>query len=168
MQQHYKQHHNKKKYDRMHLAAIRDLARTMSGLQVNMTKGSILKSSAYSFSLPILMSNGFQQLYNTMDILIVGNYLGDSSIAAIGASSSIYELLIGFCFGVGSGLSIVVSRYYGYGDKELVKKSVAGAVVIAGCLTAVMMLFSLVGLYPLMPLKYCSRSCQNPILTFRS
>ena len=111
----------------------------MSGLQVNMTKGSILKSLLI-FSLPIPMSNLFQQLYNTMDILIVGNYLGDSFLAAIGASSSIYELLIGFCFGVGSGLSIVVSRYYGYGDKELVKKSVAGAVVIAGCLTAVMML----------------------------
>lgn len=75
----------------------------MSGLQVNMTKGSILKSLLI-FSLPILMSNLFQQLYNTMDILIVGNYLGDSSLAAIGASSSIYELLIGFCFGVGSGL----------------------------------------------------------------
>lgn len=123
----------------------------MSGLQVNMTKGSILKSLLI-FSLPILMSNLFQQLYNTIDILIVGNYLGDSSLAAIGASSSIYELLIGFCFGVGSGLSIVVSRYYGYGDNELIKKAVAGAIVIAGCLTAVMMLFSLVGLYPLMRL----------------
>ena len=61
-----------------------------------------------------------------MDILIVGNYLGDSSLAAIGASSSIYELLIGFCFGVGSGLSIVVSLYYGYGDNELIKKQWQG------------------------------------------
>lgn len=58
----------------------------MSGLQVNMTKGSILKSLLV-FSLPILMSNLFQQLYNTMDILIVGNYLGDSSLATIGVSS---------------------------------------------------------------------------------
>ena len=58
----------------------------MSGLQVNMTKGSILKSLLI-FSLPILMSNLFQQLYNTMDILIVGNYLGDSSLATIGVSS---------------------------------------------------------------------------------
>ena len=58
----------------------------MSGLQVNMTKGSILKSLVI-FSLPILMSNLFQQLYNTMDILIVGNYLGDSSLATIGVSS---------------------------------------------------------------------------------
>ena len=58
----------------------------MSGLQVNMTKGSILKSLLI-FSLPILMSNLFQQLYNTMDILIVGNYLGDSSLATIGISS---------------------------------------------------------------------------------
>ena len=111
------------------------------------TEGVIWKQLLIFF-FPILVGSFFQQLYNTMDILIVGNYLGDSFLAAIGASSSIYELLIGFCFGVGSGLSIVVSRYYGYGDKELVKKSVAGAVVIAGCLTAVMMLFSLVGVDP--------------------
>ena len=58
----------------------------MSGLHVNVTKGSILKSLLI-FSLPILMSNLFQQLYNTMDILIVGNYLGDSSLATIGVSS---------------------------------------------------------------------------------
>ena len=118
---------------------------------VNMTEGVIWKQLLW-FALPLLVGNLFQQLYNTIDILIVGNYLGDSSLAAIGASSSIYELLIGFCFGVGSGLSIVVSRYYGYGDNELIKKAVAGAIVIAGCLTAVMMLFSLVGLYPLMRL----------------
>ena len=60
---------------------------------------------------------------NTIDIMIVGNFLGDSSLAAIGASSSIYELLLGFCFGVGNGLSIVVSRYFGQGDKTLLKKS---------------------------------------------
>ena len=76
----------------------------MSNLQVNMTKDPIVKSLVI-FALPILFSNIFQQLYNTIDIMIVGNFLGDSSLAAIGASSSIYELLLGFCFGVGNGLS---------------------------------------------------------------
>lgn len=93
----------------------------MPNLQVNMTKDPILKSLVI-FALPILFSNIFQQLYNTIDIMIVGNFLGDSSLAAIGASSSIYELLLGFCFGVGNGLSIVVSRYFGQGDKTLLKK----------------------------------------------
>ena len=98
----------------------------MPNLQVNMTKDPIVKSLVI-FALPILFSNIFQQLYNTIDIMIVGNFLGDSSLAAIGASSSIYELLLGFCFGVGNGLSIVVSRYFGQGDKTLLKKSVAGS-----------------------------------------
>lgn len=121
----------------------------MPNLQVNMTKDPILKSLVI-FALPILFSNIFQQLYNTIDIMIVGNFLGDSSLAAIGASSSIYELLLGFCFGVGNGLSIVVSRYFGQGDKTLLKKSVAGAITIGLILTVILMTFSSVGLYPLM------------------
>ena len=121
----------------------------MSNLQVNMTKDPIVKSLVI-FALPILFSNIFQQLYNTIDIMIVGNFLGDSSLAAIGASSSIYELLLGFCFGVGNGLSIVVSRYFGQGDKTLLKKSVAGAITIALILTAILMTASSLGLYPLM------------------
>lgn len=114
-----------------------------------MTKDPIVKSLVI-FALPILFSNIFQQLYNTIDIMIVGNFLGDSSLAAIGASSSIYELLLGFCFGVGNGLSIVVSRYFGQGDKTLLKKSVAGSIIIALILTAILMTASSLGLYPLM------------------
>ena len=121
----------------------------MSNLQVNMTKDPIVKSLVI-FALPILFSNIFQQLYNTIDIMIVGNFLGDSSLAAIGASSSIYELLLGFCFGVGNGLSIVVSRYFGQGDKTLLKKSVAGSIIIALILTAILMTASSLGLYPMM------------------
>ena len=135
----------------------------MSNLQVNMTKDPIVKSLVI-FALPILFSNIFQQLYNTIDIMIVGNFLGDSSLAALGASSSIYELLLGFCFGVGNGLSIVVSRYFGQGDKTLLKKSVAGAITIALILTAILMTASSLGLYPLMrALKTPENLLQNHI-----
>lgn len=123
----------------------------MPNLQVNMTKDPILKSLLI-FSLPILFSNVFQQLYNTIDIMIVGNYLGDTSLAAIGACSSIYELLLGFCFGVGNGLSIVASRYYGRGDQNLLKKSVAGSIVVGLSLTVLLMVLCSFGLYPLMRL----------------
>lgn len=114
-----------------------------------MTKDPIVKSLDV-FAASLFCSNIFQQLYNTIDIMIVGNFLGDSSLAAIGASSSIYELLLGFCFGVGNGLSIVVSRYFGQGDKTLLKKSVAGSIIIALILTAILMTASSLGLYPLM------------------
>ena len=61
--------------------------------QHNLTQGSIGKGILV-FLLPLLASTLIQQLYNTVDIMIVGNFLGDTSLAAIGACSSIYELLV--------------------------------------------------------------------------
>ena len=55
----------------------------------------------------------FQQLYNTVDTMIVGNVLGDTALAAIGSCGAIYELLVGFGLGIGNGLAIVAARAYG-------------------------------------------------------
>ena len=84
--------------------------------------------------------------------MIVGNFLGDTSLAAIGAVTAIYDLLIGFALGVGNGLSIVVARSYGADDEQLLKRSVAGSIVIGMLLTIVIMIFSKIGLYPLLQL----------------
>ncbi len=121
----------------------------MINLNVDLIKGNILKSLII-FAIPIFISNVFQQLYNTMDTMIVGNYLGDISLAAIGACAAIYELLIGFALGIGNGLSIVVARCYGLRDKELLKRSVAGSIVIGIFVTIVIMILSKVFLYPLL------------------
>ena len=85
---------------------------TRRSSQVDLLHGSILKSLLL-FALPIMASRVFQQIYNTMDTLIVGYTLGDSSIAAMGACSSIYEMMTGFTFGVGNGLAIVTARCFG-------------------------------------------------------
>ena len=87
-------------------------------MRVNLVKDNILKALIV-FAMPILISNIFQQLYNTMDTMIIGNILGDKSLAAIGACAAVYELLIGFALGIGNGLSIVIARAYGAGDKKL-------------------------------------------------
>jgi putative MATE family efflux protein len=116
-----------------------------------MLKGNILKTLII-FAIPILISSLFQQLYNTIDIMIVGHYLGETSLAAIGSSGAIYELLVGFALGVGNGLSIVTSRAYGSDNKKLVKKSVAASLVIGVGLTIVMMIIGQVFLYPLLEL----------------
>lgn len=68
---------------------------TRRSSQVDLLHGPILKSLLL-FALPIMASRVFQQIYNTMDTLIVGYTLGDSSIAAMGACSSIYEMMTGF------------------------------------------------------------------------
>ena len=80
----------------------------MLNTNVDLLKGKILKSLII-FAIPLFISNLFQQLYNTVDIMIVGNFLGDTSLAAIGASSAVYELLIGFALGIGNGLSMVAA-----------------------------------------------------------
>ncbi|WP_297522022.1 MATE family efflux transporter [uncultured Clostridium sp.] len=123
----------------------------MFSRNVDMLKGNILKTLII-FAIPILISSLFQQLYNTIDIMIVGHYLGETSLAAIGSSGAIYELLVGFALGVGNGLSIVTSRAYGSDNKKLVKKSVAASLVIGVGLTIVMMIIGQVFLYPLLEL----------------
>ena len=119
--------------------------------QVDLTKDPILKALLI-FALPMFFSSVFQALYNTMDTMIVGNTLGDTSLAAIGACGAIFELLIGFALGVGNGLSIVCARAYGSKDEDLIKHSVGGSIVIGVFLTLVIMLISQVGLYPLLEL----------------
>ena len=119
--------------------------------KVNLIEDKITKAIII-FAIPIFISNVFQQLYNTMDTMIVGNVLGDTSLAAIGACTAVYDLLVGFALGVGNGLSIVVARSYGAQDETLIKRSVAGTIVIGILLTLAIMLISQIGLYPLLQL----------------
>lgn len=123
----------------------------MKSLEVDLLKGNILRVLII-FAIPLFISNLFQQLYNTVDIMIVGNYLGDISLAAIGACAAIYELLVGFALGVGNGLSIVTARSYGANDENLVKKSVAGSLVIGAGITIIIMIISKLFLFPLLEL----------------
>lgn len=121
----------------------------MISLKTDLLKGNILKSLII-FAIPLLISNIFQQLYNTMDTMIVGNFLGDTSLAAIGACTAVYDLLVGFALGIGNGLSIVTARSYGSKDEKLLKKSVAGSVVIGVFVTVVIMIISALFLFPLL------------------
>lgn len=121
----------------------------MFNTNVDMLKGKILKTLVI-FAIPILISSLFQNLYNTIDIMIVGHYLGETSLAAIGASGAIYEMLVGFALGVGNGLSIVTSRAFGSNNKKLVKKSVAASLIIGIGLTIVMMIIGKLFLFPLL------------------
>ena len=88
------------------MTQTRPLKTNLFNRNADLLHGPIFKNLLL-FMLPILVSNLFQQLYNTVDTMIVGNVLGDTALAAIGSCGSIYELLVGFGIGIGNGLSIV-------------------------------------------------------------
>ena len=120
-------------------------------MNVDLMHGPIFRSLVL-FMLPILVSNLFQQLYNTVDTMIVGNVLGDTALAAIGSCGSIYELLVGFGLGIGNGLAIVAARAYGAQDEDLLKKTVAGSLVIGLAASLVITTAGFFGLRPLLHL----------------
>ena len=103
-----------------------------------MTEGSIWKSILL-FSVPLILGNLLQQLYNTADSIIVGNFLGSNALAAVGSSGSPIYLLIGFSQGVAVGAGVVVSQYLGAKDKKethiAVHTSLAIAVILGLILT---------------------------------
>lgn len=121
----------------------------MKKSQMDLTQGPILKTLIL-FALPIMVSNLFQQLYNTADTMIVGQFLGEQSLAAVGATSAIFELIIGFALGVGNGMGIVIARYYGAKEEDMIKKSVASTVMIGLVISGLVMLLGHFGLYGLL------------------
>ena len=72
---------------------------------VNMTEGVIWKQLLW-FALPLLVGNLFQQLYNTVDSIVVGNFVGKEALAAVGSSDSIINTLIGFFSGMATGAGV--------------------------------------------------------------
>lgn len=106
------------------------------------------------FAIPVLFSTLFQQLYNTIDTLIVGRTLGETALAAIGAASPIYDLLIGFALGFGNGLAIVTARCFGSRDERMIKKSAAASIAIGLAVVAVITLLSQVILTPLLQILH--------------
>lgn len=118
---------------------------------VDLIHGPIFQS-LITFALPLLVSNVFQQLYNTVDTMVVGNYLGDVSLAAIGSCTSIYDLLVGFALGIGNGLAIVTARSFGSQDRELLKKSVASSIVIGLIVSIALTTIGMICLHPLLEL----------------
>lgn len=95
-----------------------------------MTKGSISKC-ILMFAIPIFLGNLFQQLYNAVDSIVVGNYVGKEALAAVTSCGPLIFLLVGFFVGIFIGAGVVISKYFGAGDMENVSKSIHTAVAFA-------------------------------------
>lgn len=105
----------------------RDLVQNNRGI----VEGVIWKQLLIYF-FPILLGTFFQQLYNTVDAVVVGNYLGKEALAAVGgATGTIINLLVGFFVGLSSGATVVISQYFGGGDEEGVSRAVHTSIALS-------------------------------------
>lgn len=95
-----------------------------------MTEGCIWKI-LLRFAFPLFLGNLFQQLYNTVDSLVAGNFCGNEALAAVSSSGSLCHLIIGFFQGTFVGASVIISRFYGARDEEGVDKAIHTTVVFA-------------------------------------
>jgi len=102
----------------------------------SMVEGSILPL-LLNFSLPLLAGNLFQQLYNVVDASIVGKTLGSSALAAVGVSSSVQFMVLGFCIGVAIGFGIPVATQFGAGHEHLMRQYVYIGAILTGIIAVV-------------------------------
>ncbi len=113
----------------------------ISRRDVDMTSGNVY-GLLIRFAVPLLLGNLFQQLYNTVDTWVVGNYVGKEAFSAVGTVTSIINMLIGFFTGLSVGAGVVISQYYGAKHTEKVSDTVHTALVMTAVLGA---LFTAIG-----------------------
>lgn len=89
----------------------------------DMTEGSILKQIVF-FSLPLMLGNVFQMLYNTVDSVVVGNFVGKQALAAVGSTTMIVNMLVFFFNGFATGAGVVISRFFGAKDPERLHRAI--------------------------------------------
>ena len=115
---------------------------------VDMTQGNITRH-IINFALPLLVGNIFQQLYNTVDTWVVGNFVSNEAFSAVGTVGPVINMLIGFFMGLSSGAGVVISQYYGAKRYEDVEKTVHTAVVMT-LILGILFTFVGLGMTPLM------------------
>lgn len=98
--------------------------------KMSMTEGKVWKILV-RFAFPLLLGNLFQQLYNAVDSLVVGNFCGNEALAAVSSSGSMQHLLIGFFQGVFIGASVIISRCFGAKDEEGVDEAIHTTVIFS-------------------------------------
>ncbi len=96
----------------------------------DLTKGSVI-NKIISFSIPVLLGNLLQQLYNMVDSIIVGRFVGVDAFAAVGSTGSLNFLILGFALGVSSGLCIPIAQRFGAKDYSDMRRKIAVAVYIS-------------------------------------
>ena len=124
--------------------------------KTRMTEGSISKKMIL-FAIPLFLGNLFQQLYNTADSLIVGNFLGSNALAAVSSSGNLIFLMVGFINGIAMGAGVVIARYYGAKNREDLQKAIHTTVAFGLAAGAAL---TVLGMY-LAPKILVPRTCHS-------
>jgi len=133
----------------------------------NMTVGSPAKQ-IIAFSIPLLIGNLFQQLYNISDILIVGRLIGVDALAAVGATAPIYYVLLLICFGFTGGLTVITAQSFGAGDQNGVRRSMTHAIMASTVLSLFITLCTIFSLSPLLKIMNIPANIMGDALRFMS
>lgn len=109
----------------------------------SMTEGSPTRL-LLKFTLPMLIGNLFQQLYNMVDSIVVGRFVGANALASVGATGSLNFLFFAMSFGIAAGVGVVVSQYFGAGKMDMVEKSIINGMYLLAVVSAVMGLIGII------------------------
>ena len=111
---------------------------------LDMTRGDPFRL-LLQFSLPLFCSNMLQQVYNLTDTALAGHLLGSAALAEIGATAALYGLIMNFAFGMNNGLALTVSRCFGAGEREGIRRAVGWMVTLSAAVSIVLTTVSLLG-----------------------
>lgn len=111
---------------------------------LDMTRGDPFRL-VLQFSLPLFCSNMLQQVYNLTDTALAGHLLGSAALAEIGATAALYGLIMNFAFGMNNGLALTVSRCFGAGEREGIRRAVGWMVTLSAAVSLVLTTVSLLG-----------------------
>ena len=115
----------------------------------DMSVGSPAKRIA-EFAVPMLIGNIAQQLYNTVDTIVVGKYVGDNAISAVGGAAPVLNLMLALMIGLSTGVGILVSQYFGAKDREMLSTSIGNCITLTAIGSAIIMVVGSFAAAPLL------------------
>ena len=115
----------------------------------DLTKGKI-STLILGFAIPVFLGNLLQLTYSLADTRIVGSFLGERSLAAVGATTTISNLIVGFLLGLANGFAIITAQKFGAGDKKRVRRSFAIALMLGVIVSAILILIGTVFINPIL------------------
>lgn len=123
----------------------------------DMTEGRPWKKIVI-FTIPMLIGNIAQQLYNTVDSIVVGRYVGDNALAAVGSANPILNLLLVLFMGISVGAGVMVSQYFGAKEREELSKTIGNCITLTAIASVIIMVLGALGIRPLLELLHTPES----------